>query len=131
MSVQEGYLQQASGCLDKNRLIAVDLGDITKLYARKMPQLRTVRDGSTGELRKGWWLLEAEALTGAKHRKHVPLWLELFTIGKRKYQSTWTVVENALEQMVKRIGPQGTWLFDRGFDDGEFWEFLGVYRSLL
>ena len=125
VAVQDAYLEEVSPVLDKDRLIAVDLGDITKDYARKMPQIQTVHDGSTGELKKGWWLLEAEALTGPKHQRHVPLWLEAFTIGKRKYQSTWTVVENAIERLVERLGPQGTWLFDRGFDDGEFWNFLG------
>ena len=123
-SVQEAYLDLAAKKLDKNRLIAVDLGDITKPRGRKMPQIQTVRDGSTGELKKGWWLLEAEALTGAKHQRHVPLWLELFSIGKRKYQSTWTVIENAIEGMVEKIGTRGTWLFDRGFDSGRFFTFL-------
>lgn len=123
-AVQNAYLEEASPHLDQDRMIAVDLGDITKLYARKMPQLSTVRDGSTGELKKGWWLLEAEALTGAKHQRHVPLWLELFTIGKRKYQSIWTVIENAVRSMVERIGPGGTWLFDRGFENWRFFQFL-------
>ena len=124
VAVQNAYLDEASLHLDNDRMIAVDLGDITKLYARKMPQLSTVRDGSTGELKKGWWLLEAEALTGAKHQRHVPLWLELFTIGKRKYQSIWTVIENAVRSMVDRIGSRGTWLFDRGFDNWRFFQFL-------
>jgi hypothetical protein len=124
MSVQDGYLKEASRILDKDRFIAVDLGDITKPRSRKMPQIQTVRDGSTGELKKGWWLLEAEALTGKKHRRHVPLWLELFTIGKRKYQSTWTVIENAVGSLVRQIGAKGTWLFDRGFDNWRFWAFL-------
>lgn len=124
VSVQEAYLDRVSERLDKNRLIAVDLGDITKPRSRKMPQIQTVRDGSTGELKKGWWLLEAEALTGSRQERHVPLWLELFSIGKRKYQSTWTVIENALTAMVEKIGIQGTWLFDRGFDSGRFFDFL-------
>jgi Transposase DDE domain len=124
VSVQDTYLNVASQKLDKNRLIAVDLGDITKPRSRKMPQIQTVHDGSTGELKKGWWLLEAEALTGAKHQRHVPLWLELFSIGKRKYQSTWTVIENALTTLVEKIGTGGTWVFDRGFDSGRFFAFL-------
>jgi hypothetical protein len=122
--VQEAYLNEVSKKLNKNRFIAVDLGDITKPRSRKMPQISTVRDSSTGELKKGWWLLEAEALTGQKHQRHMPLWLELFTIGKRKYQSVWTVIENALTSMVRQIGPGGTWLFDRGFDSWRFFQFL-------
>jgi hypothetical protein len=81
VSVQDAYLNVASRTLDKNRLIAVDLGDITKTRSRKMPQIQTVRDGSTGELKKGWWLLEAEALTGAKHQRHVPFGWNSFRLG--------------------------------------------------
>ena len=123
MPAQEQYLQQAAAKLGKDRIIAVDLGDITKPRAHKMPQINTVRDGSTGELKKGWHLLEIEALTRHKNR-HVPLWLELFSIGKRKYQSTWTVIENALALLVRHIGPFGVWVFDRGFDSWRFFAFL-------
>ncbi len=60
--VQEGYLKGLSGRLPHNALVEVDLGDITKPRARKMPRLRTVRDGSTKTLKKGlrFQLLEAQ-----------------------------------------------------------------------
>jgi hypothetical protein len=34
------------------------------------------------------------------------------------------VIENALATLVEKIGPRGTWLFDRGFDSGRFFAFL-------
>jgi hypothetical protein len=123
MPVQERYLQQAASKLGKDRLIAVDLGDITKTSACKMPQITTVRDGSTGELKKGWHLLEIEAMTQRQNR-HIPLWLELFTIGKRRYQSVWTVIENAITLLVHHLGAAGIWVFDRGFDSWRFFAFL-------
>jgi len=127
MAVQEAYLRTVKQKLGKERLIACDLGDITKPGASDMPGLKTVRDGSTGELKKGWHLLEIEAITGKKKR-HVPLWLELFSVGRRGYKSTWAVIEAAIRELVEQIGPYGTWIFDRGFDKWEFFRFLSELR---
>jgi hypothetical protein len=119
--VQEAYLKHVSSTLKNDAVIACDLGDITKPSARKMPGLKTVRDGSTGELRKGWWLMEIEAVMG---KKHVPLWLELFSVGRRPYKSTWMAIEAAVVSVVKQLGNKGRWVFDRGFDNQRFFRFL-------
>jgi hypothetical protein len=89
-----------------------------------MPGLRTVRDGSTGKLGKGWWLVEIEAVFGKKGR-HLPLWLELFSVGRRGYKSQRDLVQRAVETVVRHIGTAGLWLFDRGFDGWEFFALLG------
>ena len=39
-----------------NTVLALDLSDIRKKYARKMEYLATVHDGSRGELHQGYWL---------------------------------------------------------------------------
>ena len=39
-----------------NTLLIVDTSDITKKYARKMEYLCEVRDGSEGEIGKGYWM---------------------------------------------------------------------------
>ncbi len=122
LPVQEAYLGQAAGLVPSNRFIACDLGDITKPSARKMPGLRTVRDGSTGQLKKGWWLVEIEAVFGKG--KHLPLWLELFSVSRKGYKSQRTMVEAAISTIIRFMGTSGLWLFDRGFDNWEFFAFL-------
>ena len=122
LPVQESYLRQAAGIVPSNRLIACDLGDITKPSARKMPGLRTVRDGSTGILKKGWWLVEIEAVFGKG--KHLPLWLELFSVSRKGYKSQRAMVEAAISTIIRFIGTFGLWLFDRGVDNWEFFVFL-------
>jgi len=42
----------------KDSVIAVDLSDISKSYANKMPYLAWVWDGSKKEKRRGYWILE-------------------------------------------------------------------------
>lgn len=122
LPVQEAYLGQAAGLIPGKRFIACDLGDITKPSARKMPGLRIVRDGSTGQLKKGWWLVEIEAIFGKG--KHIPLWLELFSVSRRGYKSQRAMVEASISTIIRFIGTPGLWLFDRGFDNWKFFAFL-------
>jgi hypothetical protein len=122
LPVQEAYLGQAAGLIPSNRFIACDLGDITKPSAHKMPGLRIVRDGSTGQLKKGWWLVEIEAIFGKGN--HLPLWLELFSVSRKGYKSQRAMVEAAISTIIRFIGTCGLWLFDRGFDNWEFFVFL-------
>jgi hypothetical protein len=124
LPMQERYLQQIRPVLPSNALIAFDLGDVTKPRARKMPGLRTVMDGSEGGLKKGWLLIEVEAIFGKKGR-HLPLWLELFSVGRRGYKSQRALVEQAITTIVRHLGKLGLWVFDRGFDSWEFFAFLG------
>lgn len=123
LPVQENYLKKAAALLPSNAIVACDLGDITKPRARKMPGLRTVRDGSTGTLKKGWWLIEIEAVFGKKN-KHLPLWLEVFSVGRRRYKSQRAMMEMAISTIVCHVGKLGLWVFDRGFDNWQFFAFL-------
>lgn len=124
LPMQERYLQQVRSAVPSNALVAFDLGDITKPRARKMPGLRTVMDGSEGGLKKGWPLVEVEAVFGKKGQ-HVPLWLELFSVGRRGYKSQRAMVEMAISTIVRHLGRLGLWVFDRGFDSWEFFKFFG------
>ena len=122
LSVHESYLKEAAQVLPQNTVVACDLGDITKPRARKMPGLRTVKDGSTGKLKRGWWLVEIEAVFG--QGKHLPLWLELFSVARRGYKSQRVMVQMAITTLVQHLGTLGLWLFDRGFDNWKFFAFL-------
>jgi len=57
--------------------IILDLSDLAKPLAKKMDYLATVRDGSTGELVNGYWLLEMYASLSRKNP--VPVLLEPFS----------------------------------------------------
>ena len=57
--------------------IILDLSDIAKPFAKKMDYLATVRDGSTGRLVNGYWLVELYASLSRKNP--VPILLESFS----------------------------------------------------
>jgi hypothetical protein len=57
--------------------ITLDLSDIAKPLATKMDYLASVRDGSTGQLVNGYWLVELYASVSRKNP--VPILLEPFS----------------------------------------------------
>jgi len=64
-------------CIKEDTPIILDLSDIAKPYAKKMDYLATVRDGSSGELINGYWLVELYASLSRKNP--VPVLLEPFS----------------------------------------------------
>ena len=54
-------VSMASTRICDDTVLALDLSDIRKEYARKMEHLATVWDGSTGETHAGYWLVDVTA----------------------------------------------------------------------
>jgi hypothetical protein len=94
--------------------IILDLSDLAKPLARKMDYLATVRDGSTGELVNGYWLVEAYASVGYKNP--VPILLEPFSHNEPESAGQNPVVLKAVERVFKITEKRGVLVADRGFD---------------
>ncbi len=69
---------QGAGRVGPETVLALDLGDLTKPYAKAMEHLARVRDGSTGQLARGYWLCEVVAAEVCGDRI-VPLYGELYS----------------------------------------------------
>src|SRR5205085_1506326 len=65
--------------LDKNDIIAIDMGDIIKQHAKKMEHIDWVADGSDDhKIKQGYWLLSAVSVNPMSQDKvPLPLYLEL------------------------------------------------------
>lgn len=94
--------------------IILDLSDLAKSLARKMDYLATVRDGSTGELVNGYWLVEAYASIG--HKNPVPILLEPFSHQEPYSPGQNPVVLEAVERVFRITEKRGVLVADRGFD---------------
>jgi hypothetical protein len=94
--------------------IILDLSDIAKPYARKMDYLATVRDGSTGELVNGYWLLEAYA--SISHKNPVPILLQPFSHEEPYSPGQNPIVHKAIHKIFELTGGRGVMVIDRGFD---------------
>jgi hypothetical protein len=100
--------------------IILDLSDLAKPLARKMDYLATVRDGSTGELVNGYWLLEAYASLSRKNP--VPILLEPFSHQEPDSPGQNPIVLKGLDRIFRITGKRGVLIADRGFDAGVMFE---------
>lgn len=94
--------------------ILLDLSDIAKPYAKKMDYLATVRDGSTGELVNGYWLVEVYASLSRKNP--VPVLLEPFSHEEPYSPGQNPVVLAAIHKIFELTHQRGVLVVDRGFD---------------
>jgi hypothetical protein len=56
--INDKIVEEGRWRIKEDTVLALDLSDITKSYAKAMENLAEVRDGSTGELGVGYWLME-------------------------------------------------------------------------
>jgi hypothetical protein len=94
--------------------IILDLSDIAKPFAKKMDYLATVRDGSTGKLVNGYWLVELYASLSRKNP--VPVLLEPFSHEEPYSPGQNPVVLAAVHKIFELTDNRGVLVVDRGFD---------------
>ena len=94
--------------------IILDLSDLGKPLAKKMDYLATVRDGSTGKLVNGYWLVEMYASVSRKNP--IPILLEPFSHEQPFCRGQNPVVLDAVHRIFKLTGKRGVLVADRGFD---------------
>jgi hypothetical protein len=96
--------------------IILDLSDIARRLAKKMDYLATVRDGSTGKLVNGYWLVELYA--SLSRRNPVPILLEPFSHEQPYNPGQNPVVMDAVHKIFELTDNRGAFVVDRGFDAG-------------
>ena len=94
--------------------IILDLSDISKPFAKKMDYLATVRDGSSGQLVNGYWLVELYASLSRKNP--VPVLLEPFSHEEPYSPGQNPVVLAAVHKIFELTDNRGVLVVDRGFD---------------
>jgi len=94
--------------------IILDISDIAKPLAKKMDYLSAVRDGSTGELVNGYWLVELYASLSRKNP--VPVLLEPFSHEEPYSPGQNPVVLKAVHKIFELTVTRGVLVVDRGFD---------------
>jgi hypothetical protein len=117
-AVEQDYLKLVAHFLRDEHYptptIAVDLTDIAKPKARKMPYLATVHDGSEDELAHGYNIISMEAV-GERGRR-LPLLSRLFSTKEPDYKSQNVTVLDAIAAVYRHVPKEAFWVFDSGFD---------------
>lgn len=122
LSCASSYLQWAKLEITPDTVLCADLGDISKKYAKKMPGLSLVWDGSDKGVKKGYCLAEIEAVR--PDGRHLPLYLDVLSSLKASYVSQNHQMNFAIDFVVSHIGTKGIWAMDRGFDDEKRFKFM-------
>lgn len=108
-------VKEGSRYVSEDTVLAIDLSDIYKPYARKMDNLAQVWDGSAGEVRQGYWLCEVIG-ADVKDEQIVPLYSETYSQKAKDFISENEQILTAIRKVNERTEGRGIWTFDRGGD---------------
>jgi hypothetical protein len=97
----------------KDTLFLIDLTDVRKLYAKKMEYLATVRDGSTGEFAKGYWMCQVVACE-SESKRMIPLYQSLYSAEAEGFVSENDEILRAVNLISVHTKDRGIWVMDRG-----------------
>lgn len=101
--------------VQEDTVLAIDLSDIYKPYARKMDHLAQVWDGSAGEVRQGYWLCEVIG-ANVDEEQIVPLYSESYSQKAKDFISENEQILTAIRKVNEYSQGKGIWTFDRGGD---------------
>lgn len=116
-------LKQAAKKISEATILALDGGDISHQYGKKFEKAATVRDGSSGELRSGYWLNQISGYNpGVKET--FPVLLSIYSTLEEGFKSANNETFKIADKVVDRIGKVGLWVIDRGYDGGEVLKYF-------
>jgi hypothetical protein len=104
--------------VNDDTVLAVDLGDIRKTYAKSMEHLALVHDGSRGDVAPGYWLNEIVAAHPYGDRI-VPMYGELYSVEAPLFRSENDQILHAIYHVMKATQGRGIVAIDRGGDRRE------------
>ena len=114
-AVNEQIAKAASTRIKQDTLIILDPTDIRKQYAKRMPFLGRVRDGSTGQIVNGYWGCLAVACEVGS-RKMIPLHHRLWASGAPGFVSENRQLLEIVDTIRASVGKRGIYVMDRGGD---------------
>lgn len=113
--LNEDIIKRAARRILPDTVIALDLSDIHKPFAKKMDYLADVWNGSEGRVTKGYWLLEATA-ADVDSETITPLYSELYSHEANKYESENQKILRAIKLISDSTERRGIFAIDRGAD---------------
>lgn len=113
--INEVVVKEGARKVHQDTLIVIDPTDIKKSYAKKMPYLGLVRDGSTGDLVNGYWSCVAVACEPGK-RRMIPLHQQLWSADAPDFKSENDQLLGVIDTIAEATNKRGIYVIDRGGD---------------
>jgi hypothetical protein len=108
-------IEDAKCRVSEDAVLALDLTDINKPYAKKMENLTKIWDGSKKEISSGYWVCEVIAAK-VEGEELIPLYSKLYSQEAEDFESENTELLRAIDTVNKGIKGKGIWVIDRGGD---------------
>jgi hypothetical protein len=122
--VMDNYIAEVKKQIDEEQaVIVIDNSDITKPCSPKMEAISDVHDGSTGEIRKGYFTVEAAVLSKDK-KMPMPVYEKIFSSAEEGFISM--TYENlcCLESLSAHFEKSCVRTLDRGFDANDYYRYF-------
>ena len=130
----ENYENEIKDKIYDNTVFCFDPGDLTKQYTTKFEGIDTIKDGSTGEFKAGYHMIEVAGLT-KNEKLPVPVYTRLFSAQEEGFVSVNEEYLKAIEYLGEKYQKEGIYALDRGFDDQKYFrKFIdqsGIIENIL
>ena len=113
-------------CISKvcdESIIALDDGDIVHQYGKKFDKIAPVKDGSSGDIKPGYWLNQASGFNPST-QETFPLQVSIYSTKEKGFKSANNEGFKTVDKVISRIGVKGLWVMDRGYDGGEYFHYF-------
>jgi len=114
-NINNTLIEESRWKIREDTVLALDLSDINKPFAKKMDYLADVWDGSRGKIASGYWICEVVA-AGVKEENPIPLYSELYSHKANGFESENNQILKAIRAVSIHTQRRGIWTMDRGAD---------------
>lgn len=122
--VMDNYITEVKKHINEDHaVIVIDNSDITKPCSLKMEAISDVRDGSTDEIRKGYFTVEAAVLSKDK-KIPMPVYEKVFSSAEDGFISMPHENLCCLESLSSHFGKNCVRTLDRGFDANDYYRYF-------
>jgi len=121
--INEVIATHGSRKVHQDTLIIIDPTDVRKPYAKSMPYMARVRDGSTGEIVNGYSVCNVIACEPGS-RRMIPLHQRLWSSDAPDFKSENIQLLQVVDTIKKATGGRGIYVLDRGGDRGKLFNSL-------
>lgn len=111
-------IKEGSTKISKDTVLAWDLSDIQKPFAKKMDNLAKVWDGSEKQPGYGYWINSVVA-ADVDEEQLIPLYNELYSQKAKDFGSENRQIFKAMRAVHGKLKGKGIWAMDRGGDRRE------------
>lgn len=121
--MMDNYLEVVRPFVNEKAIFVIDGSDVTKPSSKALEGLTEVRDGSTGEIKKGYWTLEIAALT-TTHKAPISIYDRVYSTIEEGFLSEDDEVLKGFGYLTQQFGNKGIRALDRGYDAMIYYEYF-------